>query len=160
MKKKFKDTKIGIFLKQKAPAILDKVGDFLPDKGGLGILKNIISKDETLSETDKAEAIELLNHELEMYRIDATDRASAREREKEYVRNNRTDWMMISTGSVALLSFILLVCAVLFYPNTYADNSIVMHLMGIIEGVTLTMFMYYYGSSKGSKDKTSLLNQK
>ena len=34
-KKKFKDTKVGIFLREKAPKILDTVGEFLPDQGGL-----------------------------------------------------------------------------------------------------------------------------
>ncbi len=37
-KKKFKETKVGIFLKEKAPAILDTVGEFLPNQGGLGIV--------------------------------------------------------------------------------------------------------------------------
>ena len=30
-KKKFKETKIGAFLKNKAPKILDGIGDILPD---------------------------------------------------------------------------------------------------------------------------------
>ncbi len=53
-KKKFKDTKIGIFLKEKAPHILDIVGDVLPDKGALGIIKNIIDKDETIDSETKS----------------------------------------------------------------------------------------------------------
>ena len=35
--KKFNETKIGIFLKSKAPKLLKSLGEFLPDKGGLGI---------------------------------------------------------------------------------------------------------------------------
>lgn len=65
MKKPFKETRIGKFLKEKAPNILDKVADFLPDKGGLGILKNIIDKDENLSVEDKAHALELIKLEYE-----------------------------------------------------------------------------------------------
>ena len=38
-KKKFKDTKIGAFLKNKAPKILNAVGDILPDNGTYGIVK-------------------------------------------------------------------------------------------------------------------------
>ncbi len=38
-KKKFKDTKLGLFLSQKAPTLLQQVGDFLPDSGTLGIVK-------------------------------------------------------------------------------------------------------------------------
>jgi hypothetical protein len=62
-KKKFKDTKVGIFLKEKAPQILDKVADFIPDKGGLGILKNILDNDKEMKPEDKEWALKLLEHE-------------------------------------------------------------------------------------------------
>ena len=44
--KKLKDTKLGAWLKRKAPEVLEKVGDVLPDKGALGIVKNLIGPDE------------------------------------------------------------------------------------------------------------------
>ena len=44
--KKLKDTKLGAWLREKAPNVLDKVGDVLPDEGALGIVKNLISADE------------------------------------------------------------------------------------------------------------------
>jgi hypothetical protein len=44
-KKKIKDTKLGGWLKSKAPQVLEVVGDLLPDSGGLGIVKNLIDKD-------------------------------------------------------------------------------------------------------------------
>lgn len=47
-KKKLKDTKIGKFLKEKVPHVLDIVGDVLPDKGALGIIKNIIDKEDSI----------------------------------------------------------------------------------------------------------------
>jgi hypothetical protein len=37
---------LGIWLREKAPHILDKVGDVLPDEGALGIVKNLIESDE------------------------------------------------------------------------------------------------------------------
>ena len=40
--KKLKDTKIGLLLKEKAPKILDAIGDILPSGGTLGIIKNVI----------------------------------------------------------------------------------------------------------------------
>lgn len=124
MKKKFKETRIGLFLKEKAPAILDKIGDVLPDKGVLGIVKNIIDKDETLSEADKLEASERIKQDLEMYESDRLDRADARAREREYVKSGKKDWMMFATGITALLSFIAMVIAVIMYPEKYQDNPI------------------------------------
>jgi len=63
-KKKFKDTKVGVFLKQKAPAILDTVGEFLPDQGGLGIVKNLISGDKNIGPEDKEMALKLLDQDI------------------------------------------------------------------------------------------------
>ena len=42
---KIKDTKLGGWLKGKAPKVLDMVGDLLPDKGALGVVKNLLDRD-------------------------------------------------------------------------------------------------------------------
>ena len=47
-KKKIKDTKLGIWLATKAPHVLSIVGDLLPDSGGLGVVKNLISKEKSI----------------------------------------------------------------------------------------------------------------
>ena len=53
MSEKIKDTKRGAWLKEKAPGILDTVGDLLPDKGGLGVVKNLLDREPDI---DPAEA--------------------------------------------------------------------------------------------------------
>lgn len=40
---KIKDTKLGAWIKEKAPHIMETVGDLLPDSGGLGVVKNLLS---------------------------------------------------------------------------------------------------------------------
>jgi len=40
--KKIKDTNLGKWLKEKAPSVLDVAGDMLPDKGMLGVVKNLL----------------------------------------------------------------------------------------------------------------------
>lgn len=53
--KKLRDTKVGQWLREKAPSVLDVVGDVLPDRGVLGVVKNLVDKDPTLdSESFKA----------------------------------------------------------------------------------------------------------
>jgi len=52
MSKKFKETKLGIFLGNTAPHILEIAGDFLPDAGVLGMVKNLIEKDEKIKPED------------------------------------------------------------------------------------------------------------
>ena len=41
---KIKNTNLGKWLKEKAPNVLDTVGDLLPDQGALGIVKNLLDK--------------------------------------------------------------------------------------------------------------------
>ena len=53
MSKKIKDTKLGAWLKGKAPSILGTVGDLLPDQGALGLVKNLLDKEPNI---DPAEA--------------------------------------------------------------------------------------------------------
>ena len=48
MPQKIKETKVGQWLREKAPSVLDVVGDVLPDRGVLGVVKNLVDKDPTL----------------------------------------------------------------------------------------------------------------
>ena len=66
-KKTFKETKIGAFLASKAPKVLAAIGDVLPDQGGLGVVKNIISSDTKIKAVDKEEAMSLI--ELDMQEL-------------------------------------------------------------------------------------------
>ena len=52
MSKKIKDTALGKWLKSKAPKILESVGDLLPDKGGLGIVKNLLDTEHLTEEAE------------------------------------------------------------------------------------------------------------
>jgi len=72
-KKKIKDTKLGNWLKDKAPNILDVVGDLLPDSGGLGVVKNLISKDDSI---DPVEAQAKIDAEIK-FQENVTERWKA-----------------------------------------------------------------------------------
>ena len=63
-KKKFSQTKVGLFLAGAAPGILGTVGDILPDSGVLGVVKNLISKEESLPAEDKEKAMKLLEIDM------------------------------------------------------------------------------------------------
>ena len=60
-KKKIKDTKLGAWLSEKAPNILGVVGDLLPDSGALGVVKNLIDKDDSV---DSEEAQRVIDAEV------------------------------------------------------------------------------------------------
>lgn len=61
-KKKFNETKVGKFLSEVAPKLLNTVGGVLPDSGALGVLRNIITEAPTVDITpeDKEKALKLL----------------------------------------------------------------------------------------------------
>lgn len=73
-KKKFRDTKIGKFLSDKAPDILNVAGELLPDAGLLGAVGRMIDESK-LTPEDKAEAHAQL---VELYNLEVEDRKSAR----------------------------------------------------------------------------------
>ena len=60
-KTKIKDTNLGKWLKDKAPNVLDTVGDLLPDQGALGIVKNLLDNDDSV---DPAEAKAMVEAEI------------------------------------------------------------------------------------------------
>jgi hypothetical protein len=143
-KKKFKDTKVGKFLKDKAPKILDTVGDVLPDKGVLGIVKNLISSSDELSPEDKAIA---LDHLKEVFELEVKDRESARNREIEIAKIHKFDFMFVLTGVIGLSVFCFIVYAIVYLQIPDQNKEIWIHLIGISEGVVLSIFGYYFGSS-------------
>jgi len=57
-RKKIRDTKLGKWLKEKAPNILDTVGDLLPDSGGLGVVKNLLDKEPDIDPEETKAKIE------------------------------------------------------------------------------------------------------
>ena len=72
-KKRIKDTKLGIWLKEKAPNVLGLVGDLLPDSGALGIVKNLLDKEPGV---DPAEAQSVIDAEVK-FQENVTDRWKA-----------------------------------------------------------------------------------
>jgi hypothetical protein len=147
-KKKFKDTKVGKFLKEKAPSILELAGELLPDAGVLGIVKDLVAKDPNISPEDKSI---IQNHIQEMYALEVADRDSARKREVEVKKAGKQDWMMLITGIVGLASFVFTIYAVV-YVDDIKENDLFIHLMGMIEGVVIgNIFAYYYGTSAENK---------
>ncbi len=142
-KKPFKQTKVGKFLGKVAPSILNTVGDVLPDKGLLGVVKNLIDKDDSMSAEDKAIAHSQLK---ELYALEVSDRDSARKREAS-IRVHGVDWMFNLTGLVGLASFTYLVYTIINVEVPETNKELFIHLIGIVEGVALSIFSYFFGQS-------------
>ena len=70
---KIKNTKLGAWLKGKAPKVLDVVGDLLPDQGALGVVKNLLYKEPGI---DPAEAKAMVDAEVQ-FQNNVTERWKA-----------------------------------------------------------------------------------
>jgi len=64
-RKKLRDTAVGQWLRDKAPKVLDAVGDAIPDSGVLGVVKRLVDGDPDLTPEEKLE-FDKLRFEQEM----------------------------------------------------------------------------------------------
>ena len=140
-KKKFRDTKVGIFLKDKAPTILDTVGEFLPDQGGLGIVKNLISGDSTINPKDKETALKLLDQDIaEMDNI--TDRWNSDMKSDSWLSKNTRPMTLIYL-TLSMTIFIVLDSTVILEINT--------GWVSLLEALLITVYVAYFGSRGAEK---------
>ena len=140
-KKPFNETFVG--------KLLAKGKYILPEKGVLGALKNLIDSDDTLSAEEREEAHRAL---IEAYKAEVSDRDSARNREVEIAKAGKEDWLFSLTGIVGLGAFAAIIWAILALDIPEGNKELFIHTIGIVEGVALSIFGYYFGTSmKDSK---------
>jgi hypothetical protein len=150
IKKPFKETGLGKILLSVLPSAVKGVSKILPDSGMLGVIKNLIDTDPDLTEDEKAAAHDQL---VELYRLEVEDRDSARKREAAIIASGGKDWMMTLTGIVGLAAFGFLVYTVVTTQVPESNKEIFIHMIGIVEGVALSIFGYYFGSAVKKEDK-------
>jgi hypothetical protein len=137
-KKPFKDTAVGKFLLKKVPGI---AVDILPDSGVLGIVKNLIDSDSSLTQHDRDTLLK------ELYQLEVEDRDSARKREVEKAKTGGFDLMFNLTGLIGLAAFAFIIYAIVYLSIPEGNKEVWIHTIGIIEGITLSIFGYFYGSA-------------
>ena len=150
IKKPFKETGLGKILLSVLPGAVKGVSKILPNSGMLGVIKNLIDTDPDLTEDEKAAAHDQL---VELYRLEVEDRDSARKREAAIIASGGKDWMMTLTGIVGLAAFGFLVYTVVTTQVPESNKEIFIHMIGIVEGVALSIFGYYFGSAVKKEDK-------
>ena len=141
-KKPFKETKIG--------KLLGKATGLLPDKGVLGVLKQVIDTDDTMTPEEKESAHNAL---IEAYKAEVADRDSARQREVEIAKSGRIDWLFNITGLAGLTAFGVIIYAIISLEIPEGNKELFYHLIGIVEGVALSIYGYYFGTSMKDNDK-------
>lgn len=161
-KKSFWEGKFFQAIEKKAPDVAGTLLKTAGDLTGIELLNKageLIDGPEAaeLTPEDKVQLLKLQRIERDELRIHAEDRASARNREIEFVKAVGRDWFMYVVGAVILG---LLVYTIWYVLNHELHNSEIAHLLiGEITGMALGIVVYYFGSSRGSKDKQKAIDK-
>lgn len=140
-KKNFKETKVGAFLTEKAPKLVSQLGEFLPDQGGLGIVKNLITSDSTIEPKDKETALALLQQDL-------AEMSNISERWDSDMKSD--SWLSKNTRPLTLIYLTL--CMSVF---VVLDSTVILEInqgwVSLLEALLITVYVAYFGSRGAEK---------
>ena len=143
MKKKFNETKIGAFLANKAPKVLQALGDVLPNQGTLGVVKNLISSDNKIKAADKEMAMKLIEQDLtEMENVS-----------KRWSSDMKSDsWLSKNTRPLTLI-YLTLASTTLMILDSF--HSILFSIdtawVELLKTLLITVYVAYFGSRGAEK---------
>ena len=143
MAKKFNETKIGAFLKTKAPTLIKKIGDLLPDKGGLAIVKNLISSDTKIKAVDKEMAMKLIEQDLtEMENVS-----------KRWSSDMKSDsWLSKNTRPLTLIYLTLASTTLMILDSFHSVLfSVDTGWVELLKTLLITVYVAYFGSRGAEK---------
>ena len=141
-KKKFKDTKLGVFLKEKAPKILDSVGDVLPDNGAFGIVKNLISSDTTMPPQDKETALKLLD-------MDIAEMNNVSERWRSDMTSD--SWLSKNTRPLTLIYLTVCMTILIVIDPFQTLLDVDTAWVDLLKTLLVTVYVAYFGSRGAEK---------
>jgi hypothetical protein len=75
------------------------------------------------------------------------DRDSARQREVEKAKAGGFDIMFNLTGLTGLSAFSFIIYAIVYLEIPESNKEVWIHLIGICEGIVLSIFGYFFGSA-------------
>ena len=150
-KKKFNETKVGQFLSKAAPGILGTVGEVLPDRGVLGLVKNLIHKDPALPVEDKEKALKLLEQDMvEMQEIS-----------KRWESDMKSDsWLSKNTRPLSLIFLSVMTIAFIWVDSHETLSfTVEQEWISLLKTLTTTVYVAYFGS-RGAEKFKSISNNK
>ena len=144
-KKKFKNTKVGQFLLGKS-GVLDSLAEVLPDKGLLGVVKNLIDRDDTLPPPDKEMALKLLEQDI----------VEAQEVSKRWESDMTSDsWLSKNTRPMSLIFLTIMTIAFIWVDSHgYIDFTVEEQWINLLKTLTTTVYVAYFGSRGAEKFKS------
>jgi hypothetical protein len=138
-KKKFKDTKVGKFLLGSGSKIADVVGDLLPSSGVLGIVKNLIDKEDPkiLPPEDKEKALKLLE----------LDQIELQEVTKRWDSDMKSDsWLSKNTRPLTLIYLTVITSLYIILDSLDIAFEIDESWVELLKTLLVTIYVAYFGS--------------
>jgi hypothetical protein len=144
-KKKFSETKVGKFLSKAAPSILGVAGDILPDAGVLGMVKNLIQKDDILPPEDKEKALKLLEQDMvEMQEIS-----------KRWDSDMKSDsWLSKNTRPMSLIFLTVSMVILILLDSFEIEFNVAEGWVSLLQTLLVTVYVAYFGSRGAEKFKS------
>ena len=145
-KKKFSETKVGKFLSKAAPGILGTVGNVLPDNGILGVVKNLIHKDDTMPAEDKEKAMKLLEQDM----------VEMQEVSKRWASDMKSDsWLSKNTRPMSLIFLSVMTIAFIWVDSHESLSfTVEQEWISLLKTLTTTVYVAYFGSRGAEKFKS------
>lgn len=134
-KKKLKDTKVGKFLIGKS-GIMTALGESVPDKGILGLVKNLITTDKALAPADKETALELLQ-------MDKMEMEGVTQRWQADANSDNRLAKMVRPLILLYLTFVFTIYIILDSLEVF---SIDQAWVKLLENILITIYVSYFGS--------------
>lgn len=100
--------------------------------------------------------LELQRIDLEFFQAEIADKANARSLEMERVRSGQKNWtqnILAFTGVVAFFTMVGFLLTRGLGNMTTEESFIVGNVTGIVGGIAVNIYSYYFGSSTGSREK-------
>jgi len=143
-KKKFSETKVGKFLSKAAPSILGVAGDILPDAGVLGMVKNLIQKDDVLPPEDKEKALKLLEQDM----------VEMQEVSKRWASDMKSDsWLSKNTRPMSLIFLTVSMVTLILLDSFEIDFHVAEGWVSLLQTLLVTVYVAYFGSRGAEKFK-------
>jgi hypothetical protein len=141
-KKKLRETKVGAFLASKAPALLNKISEVLPDKGGLAIVKNLITSDTKIKAVDKEQAMKLIEQDLvEMENVS-----------KRWDSDMKSDsWLSKNTRPLTLMYLTLASTILIIIDSFHTMFDVDIAWVELLKTLLITVYVAYFGSRGAEK---------
>jgi hypothetical protein len=159
-----------------ANAALAKGKDFIKEKTGVDLDKAALSQEDlvVLKKYELEDEEELLRLRLaddrlslEEQKIRFQDVSGAREREVAIASIDTTSWLLKNTPSLLALSTVFL--TFVFFgvfawfgkdanPENQVAKEIMLYVLGVLSAVLTQIFGYYFGSSRGSAEKSRTID--